>query len=59
MNFNDISCPCYQCDERHPSCHSHCESYSTWTIERKELSEKIKREQKKMGFGCRWNSARW
>ena len=34
--------PCYQCKDRHESCHSSCESYISFTKENKLYTDKVK-----------------
>lgn len=29
-----MKAPCYKCEERHRGCHSECEQYQAWQIER-------------------------
>lgn len=31
---NTIDCPCYQCELRHPACHSKCQDYKQWSDKR-------------------------
>ena len=34
--------PCYQCEDRHDKCHSHCEKYIAFTEEKeKERKERL------------------
>lgn len=32
-----LKSPCYKCEERHESCHSHCEKYLEFARQTKEL----------------------
>lgn len=42
--------PCYECNERSPTCHSHCEKYSEYVKRNKEVQEKLKPQRDYIGY---------
>lgn len=42
--------PCYECNERSPTCHSHCEKYSEYVKKNKEVQEKLKPQRDYIGY---------
>lgn len=38
--------PCYNCERRHPNCHSECEEYAEFARERAEINAKKHEESR-------------